>query len=77
MDFKLSYLKEGKDLTSPVDQAKYISEIITELNKIALVGAGHIGTLVAERLVKKPRKSKIPRLLQTLHHLPRLIQTGR
>lgn len=40
---------------------------ITELNKIALVGAGHIGTLVAERLVKKPRKSKIPRLLQTLH----------
>ncbi len=34
MDFKLSYLKEGKDLTSPVDQAKYISEIITELNKI-------------------------------------------
>ena len=34
IDFKLSYLKEGKDLTSPVDQAKYISEIITELNKI-------------------------------------------
>ncbi len=34
MDFKLSYLKQGKDLTSSVDQAKYISEIITELNKI-------------------------------------------
>ena len=34
MDFKLSYLKQGKDLTSPVDQAKYISEIINELNNI-------------------------------------------
>ena len=34
MDFKLSYLKTDKDLTSPTDQAKYISEIITELNKI-------------------------------------------
>ena len=34
MDFKLSYLKNGKDLTSPAGQAKYISEIITELNKI-------------------------------------------
>lgn len=34
MDFKLSYLKTGKDLTSSVDQAKYISEIISELNKI-------------------------------------------
>ena len=34
MDFKLSYLKTDKDLTSPADQAKYISEIISELNKI-------------------------------------------
>ena len=34
MDFKLSYLKKGKDLTSSVDGAKYISELITELNKI-------------------------------------------
>ena len=34
MDFKLSYLKLGKDLTSSVDQAKYISELIGELNKI-------------------------------------------
>ena len=34
MDFKLAYLKIGKDLTNSVDQAKYISEIITELNKI-------------------------------------------
>lgn len=34
MDFKLSYLKVGKDLTSSVDQAKYISELIEELSKI-------------------------------------------
>ena len=34
MDFKLSYLKTGKDLNSSVDQAKYISELIVELNKI-------------------------------------------
>ena len=34
MDFKLSYLKIGKDLTSSVDEAKYVSELIEELNKI-------------------------------------------
>lgn len=34
MDFKISYLKNGKNLTSSVDQAKYINEIINELNKI-------------------------------------------
>ena len=34
MDFKLSYLKVGKDLTSSTDQAKYIKELISELNKI-------------------------------------------
>ena len=34
MDFKLSYLKIGKDLTSSVDEAKYVSELIDELNKI-------------------------------------------
>ena len=34
MDFKLSYLKNGKDLNSSVDQAKYINELIVELNKI-------------------------------------------
>ena len=34
MDFKLSYLKNGKDLTSSEGEAKYISEVITELNKI-------------------------------------------
>ena len=34
MDFKLSYLKNGKDLTSSEGEAKYISEVIGELNKI-------------------------------------------
>ena len=34
MDFELRYLKEGKDLTSPEGQAKYISEVIGEINKI-------------------------------------------
>lgn len=34
MDFKLSYLKKDKDLTSNVDKAKYINEIIAEVNKI-------------------------------------------
>lgn len=34
MDFKLSYLKVGKDLTNSADGAKYISELIDELNKI-------------------------------------------
>lgn len=34
MDFKISYLKNGKNLTSSVDQAKYINEVINELNKI-------------------------------------------
>ena len=34
MDFKLSYLNNGKDLTSSEGEAKYISEVITELNKI-------------------------------------------
>ncbi len=34
MDFKLSYLKSGKDLNSNVDKAQYINELIAELNKI-------------------------------------------
>ncbi len=34
MDFKISYLKTGKNLTSSVDQAKYIKEVIEELDKI-------------------------------------------
>lgn len=34
MDFKISYLKVGKNLTSSVDQAKYIKEVIEELDKI-------------------------------------------
>lgn len=34
MDFKFEYLKAGKNLTSTVDEAKYINEIINEINKI-------------------------------------------
>lgn len=34
MDFKMEYLKEGKDFSSPVDKANYISSIIEELNQI-------------------------------------------
>lgn len=34
MDFKLSYLKQNKDLESNVDKAKYINEMIDEINKI-------------------------------------------
>lgn len=34
MDFKLSYLKGGKNLTEVTDKAKYIQEVIGELNKI-------------------------------------------
>lgn len=34
MDFKLSYLKTGKNLNNPTDEAKYINESIEEINKI-------------------------------------------
>ncbi len=34
MDFELSYLKNGKDLNNAVDKAKYINQIIEEINKI-------------------------------------------
>lgn len=34
IDFKLNYLKKNKDLTSSIDQAKYIKDVIEELNKI-------------------------------------------
>ena len=34
MDFKLSYLKTGKNLSNPTDEAKYINEAIKEINKI-------------------------------------------
>lgn len=34
MDFKLEYLKTGKNLSSSVDEAKYINEMIKEINKI-------------------------------------------
>lgn len=40
---------------------------ITELKKIALVGAGHIGTLIADSIVEKPRASKIPRFFNSMH----------
>ena len=34
MDFKLSYLKNDKDMTQTVDKAKYANEVIEQLNKI-------------------------------------------
>lgn len=34
MDFKLEYLKHNKNLNNPEDEAKYISEVIDEINKI-------------------------------------------
>ena len=34
MDFKLTYLKLNKDLTSSVDTANYVNSVIDELNKI-------------------------------------------
>ena len=34
MDFKLSYLKENKDLTSTVDMSNYVNSVIDELKKI-------------------------------------------
>ena len=34
MDFKLSYLKSNKDLSSSVDMGSYVSSVINELNKI-------------------------------------------
>lgn len=34
MDFKLSYLKNDKDMTQTVDKAKYATEMLEELNKI-------------------------------------------
>ncbi len=34
MDFKLSYLKNNKDMTQTVDKAKYANEVIAQLNKL-------------------------------------------
>src|SRR5574344_92154 len=34
MDFKLSYLKQGKDLTSDVEKAKYTKDMLQELSNI-------------------------------------------
>jgi DNA primase len=67
MDFKLSYLKKDKNLNNTVDEAKYISEIISELNKIdddilkeitikKIVTEMHIDEdLIRKHLEKKPK----------------------
>lgn len=34
MDFKLNYLKEGKDITNSVELSEYVKEILNETNKI-------------------------------------------
>lgn len=34
MDFKLSYLKQGKDLTSDIDKANYVNKLLKELENI-------------------------------------------
>ena len=39
---------------------------IIELNKIALVGAGHIGTLIADSMIIPQKTSKIPKFLFSL-----------
>lgn len=39
---------------------------IIELNKIALVGAGHIGTLIADSMITPQKTSKIPKFLFSL-----------
>lgn len=40
---------------------------IIELNKIALVGAGHIGTLIADSLITPRKASKLPKFFNSLH----------
>ena len=39
---------------------------VIELNKIALVGAGHIGTLIADSMITPRKASKIPKFLSSL-----------
>ena len=39
---------------------------IIELNKIALVGAGHIGTLIADTMLTPQKTSKIPRFFNSI-----------
>lgn len=34
MDFKLNFLKKGKDLTSDIEKAKYANEVLKELEKV-------------------------------------------
>lgn len=55
---KRSYMKEFLELCGSQ---------ITELKKIALVGAGHIGTLIADNLIAKPKNTKIPKFFASLH----------
>lgn len=40
---------------------------VTELNKIALVGAGHIGTLIADAMLSHQRAAKIPKFFNSIH----------
>ena len=40
---------------------------IIELNKIALVGAGHIGTLIADAMITPQKASKLPKFFNSLH----------
>lgn len=39
---------------------------LIELNKIALVGAGHIGTLIADSMITPRKSSKIPKVFSSL-----------
>ena len=39
---------------------------VIELNKIALVGAGHIGTLIADSMITPQKASKIPKFISSL-----------
>jgi len=40
---------------------------VTPLNKIVLVGAGHIGTQVAEKIIEKPKISRLQKFFDSLH----------
>lgn len=40
---------------------------IIQLKKIALVGAGHVGTIIADRLIETPQKNKMHRFLRQMH----------
>jgi len=40
---------------------------VIELNKIALVGAGHIGTLIADSMLSHHRTARIPKFFNSIH----------